>query len=245
MSGFLRELTAMLLPSRCAVCGKLTGGGLFCGDCEASFLRDAAAVCPNCGRHLPLCGCMPEALRDAGADALCRILPYDKTADGASKRLLLSLKNRHDRGAEQLLASLLLPGVEAAADGAEPIVTYVPRSRKSRAETGTDQAKRLAEAVAREGGWHAVGLLIRAGSADVQQKTLTAAERSVNAENNYRPARKLAEKIGGRTVVLVDDIVTTGASMAVCVRLLKEAGAAKVICAAAAQTMKINEQNNG
>ena len=67
-----------------------------------------------------------------------------------------------------------------------------------------------------------------------QQKQLNAAEREKNAAHSFELAS--AADVSGKTVLLVDDVCTTGSSLAACVAWLKDAGAARVICAVVAKT---------
>ena len=69
-----------------------------------------------------------------------------------------------------------------------------------------------------------------------EQKTLNAAERSVNATSSYILSDKAAEAVRDRTVVVCDDLCTTGATLGRCAEMLVEAGARSVILCTVART---------
>ena len=79
--------------------------------------------------------------------------------------------------------------------------------------------------------------LERIHGADTAQKTLGAVERAENAQESYRLSHKYADAVRGRRVMIIDDIATTGATLAACASMLEEAGAACVIAVTAARTV--------
>ena len=91
--------------------------------------------------------------------------------------------------------------------------------------------------LAREGGLPHDALLRRKKNTR-QQKQLTAAERERNAAKSFEIDQGAC--VAGKTVVLVDDICTTGSSLAGCTTLLLEAGAKRVFCAVIAKTERAN-----
>jgi predicted amidophosphoribosyltransferase len=78
--------------------------------------------------------------------------------------------------------------------------------------------------------------LLRRKPMTKQQKSLGAAEREKNASASFELEQKVS--LANRTVVLIDDVCTTGASLATCANLLHKAGASRVICAVVARTGK-------
>ena len=69
-----------------------------------------------------------------------------------------------------------------------------------------------------------------------EQKRLNAAQRAKNVKKLYAPIESLDSAVGGKNVIIIDDVVTTGASMAACVSYLIRAGARKVIALSLAST---------
>jgi len=119
------------------------------------------------------------------------------------------------------------------------VIAYLPRSRKKVLQYGFDQARELATALSKETGYPVMPLLKRVKDGKTQ-KTLSVTERQAN----LRGAFGLRGEPAGLRVVLVDDIVTTGAGMAEGVRVLIKAKAAQVICLSVAVTPKKQAKGN-
>jgi predicted amidophosphoribosyltransferase len=146
--------------------------------------------------------------------------------DGVGRRLVLALKYANGR-------SLVRPIAQAMARlvprGSVDVVTWAPTSAAHRRERGFDQAELLARAVARRLGVPCRGLLVRATSSPPQTGR-SRAERLVGPAFTARGRRTR-----GR-VLVVDDVVTTGATLRNAQRALYAAGAGQVRCIAAAAT---------
>ncbi len=127
-------------------------------------------------------------------------------------------------------------GAPAGNHPAPPLVTFPPRSRAAIRADGHDQAARLARALAGTIGGEFAPLLRRVSTPTDEQKTLTAAERRDNAARAYALRRNAAARIAGRTVILCDDLSTTGATLSVCESLLLSAGARAVVWVTVGQT---------
>ena len=112
------------------------------------------------------------------------------------------------------------------------IITWVPLSRVRLFSRGYDQARILAEATARNLGLPAARLLKKTRHTRPQSGLASAAQRRKNASGAY--CCIAPETARGKTVLLIDDIVTSGATMAECAAVLKAAGCAGVYAAAAA-----------
>lgn len=112
----------------------------------------------------------------------------------------------------------------------DALITHVPRDPAALLEKGTDQARELAQALARHCSLqHAVCLQNAGGK---KQKTLSARERLENARERFSLSAHCPD-LAGKQVILVDDILTAGATLTVCAELLKSKGASSVICLAA------------
>ena len=119
-------------------------------------------------------------------------------------------------------------------------LTFLPRGNAAKLEYGVDQAEELARALSVLSGIPLKKLIMRRRGKNKQQKKLSFDERIRNANASFRLARRA--ELSGKTVFLVDDIVTTGAGMAACTRLLRKAGAKNVYCLAAASDDANREQ---
>ena len=205
----LRErLLFFLFPPKCAVCG-ITGYEPLCPDCEKR-IREAFA--PR--KYLASGG-------NSFADGMFALFPYE---DAAVKKLLFDWKQEEFRDLpviftpymERYVKRKLLP---------ERIhrIAYLPRRQAMRRKTGFDQAHRMAEIFSRLLELPLEPLLIRQGRAKAQHKA-----KFEKREKNIHDAFRASRPLEGETVLLIDDIVTTGASAREGARILKKAGAMKV-----------------
>jgi predicted amidophosphoribosyltransferase len=187
--------------------------------------------CPACrrvdtDRAGPCAGCLPDLPpppvlpAPAGVDRCLAVCSYDRV--GAA--VVAALKFRGERAVARWAAAVLAPSVLAA--GVD-VVTWVPTSGPRRRRRGLDQAEVLARAVARATGLPVRRLLRR--EAGPAQEGRTAAERRDGP--NLRTIGAVATR-----VLVVDDVVTTGASVSAAARVLRARGAVRVVAACLART---------
>ena len=112
------------------------------------------------------------------------------------------------------------------------VITWVPVSRKRKRERGYDQVELLAEAVSAELGIPREALLEKFRDNRANSGLKTPAERRANVLGVYKVPEGV--EIRGKRVLLLDDIVTTGATASECARVLLTAGAKEVLFAAVA-----------
>ena len=244
MSGFWMSLRTLLFPPRCAACGKLLDyyrhrkTDALCAACLRQWENEEQETCGICIKPITQCRCLTEEMRKAKCDAFCKLLYYRHgSADAVQNRVIFHIKRMRDLEtpcflAERLLPALLAMKQESQADMEHCVITFCPRSERARLESGTDQAKELALALSRASGIPMKALIRRTRGSTKQQKQLSARERIQNAQQSFCLSHRAS--VMGKTVFLVDDIVTTGAGMAACTRLLRDAGAKQVYCIAAA-----------
>lgn len=240
----LERLIDLVFPPRCANCEELLdfigtkSTDALCKECLEKWEIEKADTCGYCMKEVRECTCMTEALEKSGCKAFYKLTYYRHgTRSFVQNKLIFRIKNTRDRHAASFLAAELSrvvadSGVDALLDPTQTVITYVPRRRATYLESGTDQAKALAVAMSKELKLPTVRALIRKSGDQKEQKTLSTRERMRNARASYDVRSDVDLK--GKTVLLIDDIVTTGASMAVCVKKLKRAGACAVYCAAVA-----------
>ena len=115
-------------------------------------------------------------------------------------------------------------------------ITWVPLSRRRLRRRGYDQAALLAKLIAKHLGQSPVRLLKKQRDTPPQSKTGSVEKRRANIAGAYACLRP--ELVQGKQVLLVDDIVTTGATLSEAARVLKKAGAKEVICATLARSLR-------
>ena len=241
-AGFLSRL---LFPPRCAACRALLSpdeaDALLCSECQARWSRELLLQCPDCFCEYYTCRCTPPVLKRAGCKGLIKLFPY--TADErtrVSRNVILGMK-KHPRAAgftlcaEELAASLrALLGEEGLE---QPLLVYLPRARRSVARYGFDQVQQLSRELSLLTGIECVAVLKRCRDGK-KQKDLTLKARIENTKHAF----VLSGDVMGRNVILVDDVVTTGASTAAATKLLRTGKAATVHVLSIAYTEK--EQKN-
>lgn len=113
------------------------------------------------------------------------------------------------------------------------VISWVPLSRKRLKKRGYNQSKLLAERISCILGIPKADLLRKIRNNPAQSGTSSAAERAKNVQGVY--AARRGASLEGKTVLLIDDVVTTGSTLSECARILRLAGADKVYCAAIAR----------
>ena len=233
-----------LFPHKCGGCRQILSkeayGHAFCSSCFLKWNAAKVEDCPDCFRPAIECTCMPKRLSSAGALCLRKAIFYDPTRRREPcNRLIYFLKHRPVERYAKFLAAELTAGVlrELEVIGIDPgsvTVCGVPRGRRAYAEYGFDQAELIGRALAEELGASYVSAIERKFGGRTQKK-LSRDSRLKNVQGRFVLNGK---KEIGRTVLLVDDVVTTGASMAECARLLHRAGVRHVLCVCVAQDRK-------
>ena len=236
---------SLICPPKCISCGKLLefrGFGeeapALCGDCEGQWNSERLDTCGVCGLAISECACMPEELRKSKCAALRKCVYYlHGKRDAVQNRIIYGIKNHPSKRAMEFLASQLAKSMEAlfSANGVQKeraVLVYLPRGYKAYAESGTDQGKQLALALSKETGIPVVPAIKRRMWRGKPQKKLNFRQRKANATATYRCRRGIS--LEGKTAFLVDDIVTTGATMAAGTRILRSMGAQAVYAVAIA-----------
>ena len=231
-------LSVLVAPS-CAACGSLLDhptAGPVCAGCWSSILPLTAPLCDRCGDPLPswrvisrplaLC---PRCRRAASDVARARAIG---AYDGRLRSIVHALKYEGRRSLARPLAALMrLRGADILA-GATCAVP-VPLHRSRRRARGFNQAADLA----RHLGLPLV-FALRRSRETAAQTGLPAAQRHRNVRGAFtlsRAGRRLSRHAA--VVVLVDDVSTTGATLAACARTLKDAGIAEVRALTAARVV--------
>lgn len=171
------------------------------------------------------CACIPKILSSSVNEAL-HLTEYMKD-ESVARDMVLAAKDGRIEYLYRFLTEELSELISArVAPSSEWVFTYVPRSAKRKAYSGVDQSREVAKRLARSFNGEFLSVFTRRRIGE--QKLLSARERRENVERAYGIDDKKAELVRGRRVLLYDDVMTTGATLAACARLLKKAGARRV-----------------
>ena len=214
----LRWLLDLLYPPKCVVCGKL--------------LDEPGPVCRRCLDTLPEYDGAAPGVRFTSGGAVSFYY------EGALRESFLRFKFGGLQHYGAVYAAWMAHTIADKLAGRYELVTWAPVSRARRRTRGYDQAELLCRAIARQLGCEAVRTLEKWKDPAAQSSMDGAAARRANVSGAYRPYRP--EAFAGKRLLLIDDIVTTGATLAECSRVLLTAGAADVCYAALAAPRKQN-----
>ena len=209
----LSNLLDLLFPPKCPFCG---------------CVLDAPGICGKCQNSLPW---MEEnqTLKSLPGDLKCAApLWYE----GTVRKGLLAFKFQGSQAAARPLGELIARCAAEQFSGKFDTVTWVPVSRKRLRKRGYDQARSLAEQACRLWDTKPVQLLEKCVDTPAQSGISEPAARRANVLGVFDPVP--GAEIAGKRILLVDDICTTGATLAECARVLRDAGAAEVVCVAIA-----------
>ena len=207
-------LLDLLYPPRCAFCHRLLQSG-------------EDGICRFCIDRLPYTGERSERKDIPHVDRCVAPLFYENRVRDS----LLRYKFGRLTGYAGIYARFMAKCIDENEISCD-IITWVSVSRKRMRERGYDQSELLAEAAAKLLGIPCVRTLNKVRHTVRQSRIKSDAGRKENVKGAYRCVS--AEQIAGKRVLLVDDIVTSGSTLAECARVLKEAGAASVCAAAVA-----------
>lgn len=221
----LKFIKENLFPTdfTCDICGVETFGKNLCENCLKTVTFNNAATCSVCGRKTAHEGVCLECKQNLPvfSKALSPIV-----YDGGGKHLVLKFKSGYGY-LKEYFADLIAEKLYFF-----PIpqcITYVPMTKREERKRGFNQSKLLAQAVAKRTDTPLIKDGIIKIKKTAEQKELGRRERAKNLEGSFKVVKK--QEIKGRTVLLVDDILTTGATADEISKCLLKAGAEKVYLA--------------
>lgn len=250
----MKSLLDLLYPPVCAGCGEIPDDVLdgFCPACRQAWQEEKRLPCPICGEAQFHCRCRIPVSEAHRADfphlpphgiAQVHLSAYQPGKDTVTGRMILRAKSKQLISYREIWGRELGACIAAVSEDEAPILTWVPRKPAKARVSGTDQARWIAIGIGKALSIPTCRLLQRRGGSD--QKKKNAAMRFASQRNRYRLASDAEKKLKGKTIILVDDVITTGASVMACADLLYGAGARAVLAAAVARTYrkKMEEQD--
>lgn len=235
--GLLKQLQACLLdlvfPSRCPLCGDLLyDHQSLCRQCAHDVEFICHPICRQCGRPLGSCHC-----GEATYAFTRNVSPLLYT--NAARRGIHRMKFRNSPSSCAYFGKLMALAVRTEyLDAGIPIdcVMGVPMYSEDERRRGYNQANLLAKTVASELRLPYLSRVLIKYQKNQRQHTLSYAERQKNIKNVFCVVH--TEKIDGKTVLLCDDVTTSGGTLNECARILLEAGAREVYCVTATAAVK-------
>ncbi|MBR2453932.1 MAG: ComF family protein [Clostridia bacterium] len=199
----------------------------FCEECISGYINARRGACRHCGKEMMHCTCAPEELVRSGVYRVAKVCPYYPDRKKSPElKLIFAVKRKNLYHAERFMAREMAAAVRRMPESCDGfIVTYVPRRPESINEYGYDHAKDLSKILAKELGLCWEDVFYRPEGAK-EQKGLTRKERSKNASSTILPRDNISVK--GKRYIICDDVLTSGASMAACARVLKALGATEL-----------------
>jgi len=208
----------LFYPPKCAFCRSVLHAGEvdgFCAECADSLPYIQDGDCTKQGDHFSAC---------------ISALYYTGTVRDSIHRYKFEGAALYCDAYGAILSDL----IQSELSGRFDIITWVPVSRKRLKVRGYDQARLLAEAISQRLELKSVPMLQKHVDVKAQSSTTSAAERWTNISDVYLPMDEVA--FSGLRILLIDDVMTTGATLSECAKTLLLAGAADVICATIART---------
>ena len=210
-------ILSILFPPKCILCGEI-------------LEKEELDLCKTCRIEAPLYPNRKSKLQFL--DSFAAVWYYEENVRSSLLRYKF-YNARHLAGSYGRLLAMRL--TEEYPEGFD-VLTWVPVSRLRKFRRGYDQVELLARAVGQELGMLPVPLLKKVRHNRPQSRIHGAAERRANVLGVYREVDRAA--IAGKRILLLDDILTTGATAGEAGRVLKTAGAKEVHCAAIAAARK-------
>ncbi len=218
MNKIKRFFLSLIYPQRCPYCDRLiTYEKIACDDCKKEFPETYSMNYAKGG--FPCCS--PFFYKDGFREAVIRF------------------KFHNRRGYSQNLAVVLSDCIKKYYDpGAIDYITYVPMFPLKQRMRGYNQSKLLAGDIGKELGIPFNTFLKKVKDNEPQHTCTSKAQRRENVKGVYKTVN--TENIKGKTVLIIDDIITTGYTLGECCRVLERKSKAKIICATLCAKNDIN-----
>lgn len=224
----LKAIIDSIFPKHyaCLLCGReIFDGGDLCIKCQSTLTYNNKTCCPVCGRRTEteqIClECKAQTpLFDRGVSALIY--------EGGARKLILKFKKDGAYLKEYLAKQMYEKCVDLTDADA---VCFVPMTNKALRKRGYNQAQLLAEELSQMLSLPLLKKAIEKVKSSSAQKTLSREERLKNLQGCFKAKR---EEVNGKTLIVVDDVLTTGATAEAVCRELKRRGAKKLYFVTAA-----------
>lgn len=220
-------LLEVLSPTRCAACER--PGALLCDRCRNEMMRiDPATACLRCGAPFGDLLCTECRELEMACDRCLAAAVFD----GVPARLIRTYKDAGERRLAPVIAALMLDAARTAEERAAEqwgemlfgadVVTFVPATSAAFQRRGFDHMEAVARAFAEHSGIPLLDALAKRGHGD--QRALGRSGRQEQSHGVYQ----VVTDVRSLRLLLLDDVITTGATVSAAAGALKQAGAAHV-----------------
>lgn len=211
-----------------------------CANCLKIYNEEKTRSCSNCSKAMPECSCQNYYLKTHFVSSLSKLVRYTPgSGKKPSSGIIFKMKNKPREDVIGFVADQLTESILNSNPDISPttVVTNVPNRRSAIRYRGFDHAQVLAVAVAKRLNLEFMPLLV--SKAKLPQKSMSGKERIKNARFDL-----IAEPdIKGRDILLIDDVVTSGASMGNSATVLKSLRPKRIIGATVAIAYKDEKIN--
>lgn len=233
LRGLGRRIADIVVPPSCLAChARVWGHDALCADCwrRVTFIR--APLCDRLGLPLPFASATDGPLISAAAAASPPLYDRARAAvvfneESIARDLIHGLKYADRHEVRCLLGRWLLTAGTELFNGADVLIP-VPMTRWRLLRRQFNQSALLAQEVSRATGIPVASHALVKHKSTPPQVGLTRLQRASNVRGAFSVAAKQIGRIAGRNVILIDDVITTGATVGACAMTLKAAGAARV-----------------
>ena len=222
-----RVLFTLSVP-KCVCCGEKLdySDHALCKKCVIELKEFSTRNCPCCSKVLSECSCSNELLRSHFVPRVIKCYRYFGGEKTPANSIIYSLKQDNREDVLDFCSDLLLDSLNNSVDNlSECIFTNVPRRESAIIEYGIDHSAMLAKRIARKCGAEYIRLL--ESRAKKAQKSLDVLQRRQNADFRLVSSKDLS----GRRVIIIDDIITTGASISNSATFIRSLGCKDITAA--------------
>jgi ComF family protein len=224
-------IVEMLFPSICWVCEKRLAEEeeSFCHTCKLALLQDGDRTCPRCassvGEFAEIAQGCPECMSQRFAfDGAIRLGRYE----GILRDAILKMKSATGEGLAESLGSLYAEQFQEQIRQIQAqLIVPIPLHWRKRWQRGYNQCESLGEGIARKMRISLDTRVLRRVRSTAPQSELSPTARQMNVKDAFAIGRKIDLK--GKTILLVDDVLTTGSTVNEAAKKLKDAGASRVV----------------
>lgn len=233
LRSLLTPILDLIFPPKCVGCGSLLAKNesVFCASCRTVYEDAKSRQCSRCFQVRCRCLCPSTALEKGRIHRLVKLYHYSPgKTELPENRIIFSLKHSHRRDVICFLADELVDAIRPViySTPASWVVAYAPRSAKAIQADGYDHMALLAKATADRLGLVFCHAIHRKPGGTIQKK-LSGEARKKNMQGRFTESKNAIATVAGKSVLLFDDVITSGATLSSAAEILFREKAKSVI----------------